>query len=373
MKQFFKSTALLIFLILFFSCEKEEIQQDDFTVTGVIVSDNIPVEGANISLNGFQNWSTVTSSDGSFQIEHVSKGEHLLIIESGDVSSNFTQQEYSIFVDANNTNLESLKIPKPVILNPPSDVSDSKLVLSWNKTDASDFYEYKLYRHDSQGLDENTGELIYVATNSEDTVFTDDDLLSSTEYYYRVFVKNQYSQLGGSNIVGATTLIADLIPSGTFEDQATFESNWSINIAQGTLITTIVDSVSHEGSASLYNKNGLAYLNGNINVYTDLKLKSPIALGVNKNYEVSGWFRASGQQGDLGSVWVVIKQGHEFVTILDLGVDAGGIGGNHRLDDTGWIFKSKNFHITKDELITVHLYFPIEHVWVDDLKILPVE
>jgi hypothetical protein len=366
--------ALLITLqFISFSCDEKNLQSNNLTVTGVVISNNHPIEGANISIDSIHNWSAISSADGSFQINNVPSGKHSMYISEGDKSNSFTQKEYEIYVDESNTDLEYLLLPNPVILNEPSNVGFTSLELAWNKTDASDFYEYKLYRHNSPGLDENTGELIYVSTNSEDTTFTDGDLISSTDYYYRVFVMNQFGRLGGSNIVNSKTLTGNLIPSGSFEDLTNFENNWSLNNTQGTLTTTIIDSLYKVGFGCLYNKNDSAYVNGNSNTYTDIMLKTPINIGIDKNYEISCWFKAYGQQGTNGSVWVVVKQGNDYITRLDLGIEANGFGGDWGVNDTGWVFKTKSFYVTKDEPISIYIVMPIEHVWIDELKILPAE
>ena len=40
-------------------------------------------------------------------------------------------------------------------------------------TDADDFREYKVYRRDSPGIDETSGELIFVSTARAQTTFLD--------------------------------------------------------------------------------------------------------------------------------------------------------------------------------------------------------
>lgn len=342
-------------------------------VTGKIISDGHPLSGANVTLDSIHNWTVKSASDGSFEMLAVPAGNHDLYVSNGDTDGGFTQKTFNIYVDESNTKFDSVLLPKKLELKEPFDITSSTLKLIWNASDAFDFYEYKLYRHHSEGLDENTGELIYVGTDINDTTFTDQNLITAQKYYYRVFLRNEYGKLGGSNIESATTEITNLIPGGEFENPADYHDNWSIFFDNGGIVTTIVDSIFYEGSSSLYNRNERAYENGNINVSKGLKLNKAIHLNPNSIYQVSAWIRAKGQQGDLGSVWVVIKQGSDYITKIDLGVEAGGIGGSNSIGDTGWVYKSITFHVPVDEPISVELYFPIEHVWIDELQILPYE
>ncbi len=355
------------------SCNEEKPQSNNSTIRGVVISNNRPVEGAHVTIDSIQNWSTISAVDGSFQIDNITSGRHSLYISQGDQRSDFRQKEYEIYVDQSNTDLEYLLLPKRVILNDPVNISSTSMGLTWSETDASDFYEYKLFRHNSPGLDENTGVLVYVSTIPEDTTFIDEGLIVSNDYYYRVFVMNQFGRLGGSNIVNSKTLTSNLIPGGSFEDLKSFETNWSFSNTQGTLITSIVDTVFQTGSGSLYNRNDSSYINGNINTYTELKLKTPINIGINKNYEISSWIRAYGQQGTNGSVWIIVKQGDDYVTRLNLGIEANGFGANWGIEDTGWVFKSQSFYVTKDVPISIYMVMPIEHVWIDELKLLPTD
>jgi hypothetical protein len=76
--------------------------------------------------------------------------------------------------------------------------------LKWTKYSGADYREYKIYQHHTPGLDETTGELIYVTTNPSDTSFVT-KLPHSSEMYYRVFVLSETSLLAGSNLTKATT------------------------------------------------------------------------------------------------------------------------------------------------------------------------
>lgn len=97
-------------------------------------------------------------------------------------------------------------LPDPVVLNEPEierSLESNEVSLSWNKYQAADFREYKLYKHSSSGLDETTGELLHVATSANDTLFTT-TVPHSSETFFRVFVRDDFGLLGGSNISNVT-------------------------------------------------------------------------------------------------------------------------------------------------------------------------
>ena len=113
--------------------------------------------------------------------------------------------------------LNDLRLPKAVILYEATGVTEIDSEIAWSPTDDSEFREYKLYRHNTTGLDETTGLLIHVATSVNDTTFTDTDLTPLSDYYYRVFVLDDFGRIGGSNIIGITTEEAILLKNGGFE------------------------------------------------------------------------------------------------------------------------------------------------------------
>jgi len=85
-----------------------------------------------------------------------------------------------------------------------STVEQQKIQLSWSQSTNVNFLEYKVYRHDSPGLDQSTGTLIYVSTNiSETTAF--DSLEYDATMYYRVYVTSATGILQSSNILTYTT------------------------------------------------------------------------------------------------------------------------------------------------------------------------
>jgi hypothetical protein len=173
-------------------------------------------------------FSELTDNNGYFEFTNVTNGQHEVTASKLLSKGNFTERTASITVDENFT-LDDLILPEGVVLTEPQSVSDRSLMLKWTATDAPDFREYKVYRHHSSGLDESTGALVHVATSITDTTFRVPDLEPLEEYFFRVFVMNQFGRLGGSNIISATTLNAQVILNGDFEiinPSTNFPENW---------------------------------------------------------------------------------------------------------------------------------------------------
>jgi len=193
-----KCFLLIVFLILsvIFSCKKNNTDPTkSYSVSGKIISDSKPIENATVSLNDKINFTTQSNSEGDFIINDVPEGEYTLNIEKTQPDGSYIKKSSDISV-LNNINFESLLLPKGVKLSNPFDVTSTTMHLSWSPTDANDFREYKLYSHTTSGLDENTGTLVHVATAINDTQFTVTNLNPLTDYFFRVYIMNEFGKLG---------------------------------------------------------------------------------------------------------------------------------------------------------------------------------
>ena len=229
---------LLLLILPILSC-REKISSPDaqFTLKGKVIYNNSALAGAQVNLDSTANYSAVTDAEGNFSISNVSEGAHKLTVYKSLPDSNFTEINKSVTVNSD-LELSDLLLPKAVFLYPLTNVTSSSIVLTWSPTDAADFREYKVYRHTTRGLDETTSTLVYVATTIHDTSFTDTELFESTQYYYRIFVMNEYGKLGGSNIESSKTPDKNLIKNGDFEsfdnfnkptDWITENNVWSVS------------------------------------------------------------------------------------------------------------------------------------------------
>jgi hypothetical protein len=184
----FLATALLL------GCEP------GYQVSGQVLSDRGPVQGARVALNSNPDRNTLSDKAGRFVLQGVPAGEHTLTTTYVEEDQTVSQQME--IVVAGNTSVEPLKLPLPVELTAtagPMVPGKSTAVLSWSRAFKEGFREYKVYRHTTSGLDETTGTLVHVATDIDATRFESEEEPLKT-YYYRVFVMNDYGKLGGSNI-----------------------------------------------------------------------------------------------------------------------------------------------------------------------------
>tara|TARA_B110000902_G_C14213703_1_gene552324 strand:+ start:191 stop:1318 length:1128 start_codon:yes stop_codon:yes gene_type:complete len=213
-----------IFILLFLatSCSEEDNNSDNtIKISGFVrSSDNSTEENVKVSISNFVNLTDFTDSEGYFEIEGVSKGAHDLTLFKNNIDSNsgvFVQRTVSVLANADIT-LDALTLPNPVVLNPASEITSSSALLSWNNSTDDGFREYKLYRHNSSGLDETTGTLVHVTTDVDEISFLDEDLSNSEVYFYRVFVLDEFGQIGGSNVISFETQSVQIIKNGSFED-----------------------------------------------------------------------------------------------------------------------------------------------------------
>jgi len=253
MKSSIRTLSIVLFLLISNCAEKPIEPTGDFTVSGIVVNNNGAVDNVEVNIDNAVNWTTKTDENGNFKIEKVSEGNHQLTVIKNDNDNSFIMREEKLVVNSD-IELQSLELPKPIHLNEVSNTTATSAELSWNKAEASDFREYKLYRHLSSGLDETTGTLIHVSTEKSDTLFIDENLLPSENYYYRIYVMNDYGKLGGSNIVSFKTEKINLIKNGGFEDGLLqFPQTWDLiwNAYDYTNIK-ITDSIAFSGKYSLY-------------------------------------------------------------------------------------------------------------------------
>ena len=176
-----------------------------YKVSGYVYYQNSPISNVTASLDNKSNYTVQTNDEGYFSIADVDNGNHQLKIyksfpENGE---GFSERTYDLSVNADVV-LNSLRLPKAVQLHEPTIIGLDSIQIAWSPSDIEDFREYKIYRHPTSGLDETTGTLIHISTSINDTTFLDTDITEPGDFYYRVYVMNDYGRLGGSNIVSYT-------------------------------------------------------------------------------------------------------------------------------------------------------------------------
>jgi hypothetical protein len=312
---------LLFYILTIFSILSCTETNGLYSVSGQILLDDVPVSNATVTIDNSLNWSTSTDKNGNYIIKNVNSGKHNIVIRysTKNISKINTNADQNFIPASNNDSisyveinkeisvyqdliLASLKLPKPVIMLPISSTTESSIVIKWSATDAEDFREYKLFRHLTSGLDETTGELVHVSTSRNDTVFTDTKLTPLTNYYYRVYIMNDYGKLGGSNIVSSQTLVKNYIINGDFESGEDILSVWKNYLGEygyygmfGKI--SFSDSIKKNGNRSLFltadketDTYGLMLTRAQIIVGTKDGIDSK-----NKKYKISFWIKTSGE------------------------------------------------------------------------------
>lgn len=354
---------IAISIIILSSCNMNSTEPKKlYEVSGIIYYNNLPIENATVSIDEKLNWSATTNSDGQFQINGVSEGNHTLktacVLENGSFSERMS--EIAVY---ENLHLDNLKLPRAVLLLPLSGVTSTSVTLTWTRSNASDFREYKVYRHITSGLDETTGELVHVATTMDDTLFVDNNLAPLVTYYYRVFVMNDFGRLGGSNIVSSTTLNKNFIWNGNFEN-VTDLSVWWNRLFRGK--ATYCDSVKVEGSYSLMleaDSTDVVWTSGPY--YTSLERQPFDDLIIGKWYRFSGWIKTLGEYSEWGDRVNWTDQSLKALVDINAYYVFDGIPAN-----TDWTFIEKTFQATERiggrliALVSVSKY-----AWFDDLRL----
>lgn len=228
-----KMRYYILLFILFFGCRGNvNSLEGDASVSGILTFMDQPLSGTAVSIDGVLNWSVETNEMGYFEIKNVAPGERVLKATFSNNDGMVSMLEAPVVLAPGQNNLNEIKLPVPPVLYdivyPHNDNYEIKL--SWSPSEDSEYREYKVYRKDDSGLDETTGELIYVTTSKTDTNFVDSSFLGGLEYYYRVYTLSSFGKVGGSNLKSVVTEAVNLVSNGGFEKyELSGEPNdWSI-------------------------------------------------------------------------------------------------------------------------------------------------
>ncbi len=289
MKKFIPYGLVLLVFQLFSGCNNPAGNQTTYTISGTVVYAGMAKQDVKVSIDDAINWTTKTDETGFFEIKDVIEGNHSLKATTEEGDKQFSERNYSIEV-YNDFNFSELILPRAIEIEEPLGVSANSIQLKWMVSDAPDFKEYKLFRHSSSGLDENTGTLIHVFTSILDTTFIDNSVSPITQYFYRIYVMNEFGRLGGSNIVSFTTENAELIINGSFEEidsNSEFPVSWAVwNNAPFVVIDT---NIVFHGNVSLR-----ADVNEQTANHRPLyQLIDPSLFQQGERYRLSYWIKAS--------------------------------------------------------------------------------
>ncbi|MFQ5909444.1 MAG: S8 family serine peptidase, partial [Thermoplasmata archaeon] len=156
-------------------------------------------------------WNTAngtTSWDYAWNTTFYTNGPHLIYARSfdGQVFSNVT----SVGVTVNNSGGAVNVPPEAVVLNPPTNVTDHSMRLSWSQNNDTDFAAYDLYQSETSGV---VGTRIASVTDRLITWQTAAGLNETSTYYFTVRVVDTGGLWNDSNQVNDTTLPSNVPPT----------------------------------------------------------------------------------------------------------------------------------------------------------------
>ncbi len=356
--------SIAILLLFQFACKKDNGSDGgSFTVRG-----STNVVNAGVTLQGTQVYQTTANNVGDFTIENVAEDNYTLIVTKESADSSFISNNMQVNVNSD-TVLATLLLPDPVKLYQSNNIGSNSINWSWTKFNLpAYFYEYKVYRKKDRGLDETTGELVYVGTDINDTVFTDDGLLESTEYYYRVYVTNKFGKLGGSNIQHAKTTPGNLVTNSSFE---LFNSDnspilWKYNFVGNIIEDNTAPDGNHILQLSLIQYH---YALNFGDIYQPINVSKLLP---NVLYKLSAKVKVVQLEGN-AECWIGFTEGSEYQTqILKI---------NNNTPKNAWITVSNDFYAASQQsgnlniLAMCNIPYANEpyKVLVDDIKIQKAE
>lgn len=228
MENIFRLFLVIILVSGLSSCKKF----NEHKVSGTINNSNGPVANASVEIvNGDKRYSATTDDKGEYVIKDVPEGDYTISGKLHYPSGSYSMRSSNISVKKN-LEVETMLLPLPVQLNnqtPFLTLAKQHNPLTWSASTASDFREYKLYRHSTSGIDETTGTLVHVSTSLNDTIFTDSVEIGE-RYFYRLYTMNDLGLLGGSNVKEITPVQFQNDPTLTL-------GSWQIGYA--TIGTTL--------------------------------------------------------------------------------------------------------------------------------------
>ncbi|HCI56213.1 MAG TPA: hypothetical protein PL107_09995 [Candidatus Marinimicrobia bacterium] len=317
-----KGIIFILMMLIMISCDSlTDDNEGEYVVRGTLSVEGKPLSGANVQIDDVLNWKTSSDSLGYFIISGVTKGDHLLkALKTNENDSSYISLKSPIYLNSEVTDLGEIKLPIPPTMYQVScsNVFLDSVYLKWSQATDSEFREYKLYRLDNPGLDETTGDLIYVSTYRSDTVFVDKNLQPATRYYYRVYILSSFGKMGGSNLINILVPQNNLIKNPDFEISTDGlrpdiwkESAWYCPPTGGYVTNIFMDSINvYSGIYSgkiFYDPNYLPqpWETGEIEICQRIEKED---FEVDAKYELSMWIktgniRVQANIGRLGYWW----------------------------------------------------------------------
>lgn len=374
-KEILTKSICLFLLIFMFSCSSST-ESDNFSIRGVLFVQDEPLSNANVQIDENLNWKTTTDEFGEFEVQGVTDGEHILRASKVEDNDQIVSIESSVNINQSTTDLGEIRLPLPPFMYDIDSVNTTheKVPLRWSLANDPEFREYKVYRRDNPGLDEDTGELIFVSTSREDTTFIDTPSSSGITYYYRVYVLSAFGKLGGSNLVNIKVPSKNLIQNPGLEESSDgirpdIWKDGTMTTNEGNITDIFLDSENkingEYGGKLIFNPAFLPPDHIDIKI-TQLISKNEFEIG--EEYEFSIWIKT----GDL-KLWLYIIEGYPYSNYWLQPL------GNTPIEkNTDWTKYSKTFFADENNLHVdpeVTFFFDdinqteLAYAWIDEVSI----
>ncbi|HPN42621.1 MAG TPA: hypothetical protein PLP19_03950 [bacterium] len=193
---------------------------DEFTgrLTGTLLYQNLPLAGASISVIELPALTVTSNEDGTFILQPAPNGSYHLRIQKAFADNSFLDYSIEAVLD-NELNLGAIALPNVPLLKQ-LNTNTNSVTLVWNPTTCPDFQKYQLYRHTLATVSDETGSVVYTANSITDTLFTDNTVVTGTDYFYRLYCYSKQGKITGSNVLSPIIHITGAI-SGTLQYQNT--------------------------------------------------------------------------------------------------------------------------------------------------------
>jgi len=353
-----KILFFLLALLVVAGCDEPPIPTDQlpyYSVSGNLIDGNGPIENIIVSIDHQEIWTDTTSATGNFSFININDGNHILYIEKKSKYENSYCLNYPISVTSKLV-FDNLKIPSHLVLHDPYDVTQSSMSFIWNRTDAEDFIEYRLYRDYRPEVYFDEAELRYRAQSIEDTSFVDSELAGYKKYYYRLFLVTE-NGITASKVTNDETLGGNLFPDGGFENVGCFLENWSI--VRGDSLIIEYDTFNKvEGNFSLH------CINTN-RENIRLELNKTVTLAPDILYELSCWIKISGMANNPSFYF---RLGYVYGSDIYI-VDRTALTEPIKID---WTYVTTRFVVPDERKFAPYIVTGFENFWIDDLKLVRV-
>ncbi|AFE04922.1 hypothetical protein COCOR_02924 [Corallococcus coralloides DSM 2259] len=261
--------------------------------------DGQPVVNASVRLNGVEaGW---TDSAGELTLE-LSQGQHQFELQLGTGDDTFSRFEQTLEKGTEPQEV-SVRLPRPVRMLAPSEVTTSSVHLVWEQSDDRKFREYKVYASHSPAFDETNGVLVHVGTEVSQTDaqlmgrYVGGGLLLSadTHLYFRVFVLGENGTLAGSNVLHVQT--------PKWANAANFTRSYRLTLERNFAGAWPIFGVAYDGSALwfLYRQDVGGYYDPDT---LTLVQRDPVTLAVLNTFVFEDYRVPTGMTWDGSSLWV---------------------------------------------------------------------